>query len=61
MPFLLLYLFACNILIINFILLEYFVDDGCIHPLLVNFFYRQVDYLLECQGGVLLIILSVNN
>ena len=29
--------------------LKCFVDNGCIYLLLINFFYKQVDYLLKCQ------------
>ena len=33
----------------NLILSEYLVDNGCIHPLLVNSFYRQT-----CQNALLI-------
>ena len=31
----------------NFILSEYFVDNGCLHLLLINFLHRQANYLSE--------------
>ena len=32
----------CSESVPNLILLKYFIDDGCVHPLLVNFSYRWV-------------------
>ena len=40
-------LFKCIILVPKLILSTYLVDNGYIYLLLVNFFYRQVNYLLK--------------
>ena len=42
-----------NVSMPNFILSEYFVDDGCVHLPSVNFSYRQVNHLSRCQRGAL--------
>ena len=49
MLLLLLSLSKCSllVLILNFILLEYFINNRYVHLLLINFFYKQVDHLLK--------------
>ena len=42
----------------NLILLKCFIYNGCVYLLLINFFYRQVNYLSGYQKKLLFIILS---
>ena len=38
-----------RVTVLNFILLKYLVDDGCVHPPLVNFSYERA-----CQSALLI-------
>lgn len=57
LPFLSLCLSQYDILMLNFILLECFVNNRCIYPLPVNFFYEQVNYLLKYWRKTFFILL----
>ena len=43
---------------LNLILLKRLVNDGCLHPLSVNFFYKQNNHLSGCWREAFLITLS---